>query len=101
MSDEPLLSLEMTSEYGSDNDGDKKVTESNRLVKNSDLSNFSEDTEFRASKTWINSDKKAKQSMDFEETESVMWRKVVIPLILLLLFSFVVIKIQFNMKSFS
>ena len=63
-------------EYG-DGDNEKRSSESNRLVKETNMSHSeSDDFEFRPSQSWIYSQKTTAESLDFEETESVMWRKV-------------------------
>ena len=55
----------------SDHDGNAK-----RYPNKDDTLNAETSPEFRPSQAWIHSKKSAVQSLDFEETESVMWRKV-------------------------
>lgn len=63
-------------------DLEKRNTEMNRLVKETTARSHHssmpehDEYEFRPSQAWIHSKKTDAESLDFEETESVMWRKV-------------------------
>lgn len=67
-------------EYSTDSEqNDKRLAEMNRFMKDDRRGHDSEDFDFRpsqSSQAWMNSQKTTAESLDFEETESVMWRKV-------------------------
>jgi hypothetical protein len=58
---------------------DKRPSEFNRLMSNGNFGksdSIQDDADSRPSQTWFYSKVTPAESLDFEETESVMWRKV-------------------------